>query len=126
MSSTTSPEERVRVDKWLWAARCFKTRTMASQACEGGHVKIDGQAVKAARRVRIGETIDVVTPGGRRVLEVKALAERRGPASLAKTLYVDHTPPEEPSDEPPFLREARMGRPTKRDRRRMRKVRGKF
>src|SRR5690606_38735743 len=80
----------VRLDKWLWAARCFKTRSAASDACAAGHVKVNGASAKAARPVRSGDRIEAVTPGGPRILEVAALSDRRGPATVARTLYVDH------------------------------------
>ncbi len=111
--------DKVRVDKWLWAARCFKHRTEATQACKGGHVKVNGEVAKAARQVSVGDEVDALTPGGRRVLEIAGLGEKRGPARVAQTLYVDHTP-EPPPDVPAFERRERgMGRPTKRERRRM-------
>lgn len=109
----------VRVDKWLWAARCFKTRTQASKACDAGHVRIDGATVKGSTKVKPGVTVDVLCPAGRRLLEVAALADKRGPADVARALYIDHTPTPEPRErlEPVFERERGMGRPTKRDRR---------
>ena len=111
--------DKVRVDKWLWAARCFKHRNEATQACQGGHVKVNGDVAKAARMVVVGDEVDARTPGGRRVLEVAGLAEKRGPAAVAQTLYVDHTP-ELPKDMTTFERRERgLGRPTKRERRRM-------
>ena len=109
----------VRVDKWLWAARCFKTRTQASKACDGGHVRVDGAPVKGSTKVKPGVTVDVLCPAGRRLLEVVALADKRGPADVARALYIDHTPAPEPRErlEPIFERERGTGRPTKRDRR---------
>ena len=122
----TAPQESVRLDRWLWAARCFRTRSAASAACSAGHVKIDGLTVKASRAIRPGVTIHVRTPGGLRILEVVALAQRRGPASVARTLYVDHSPPPEPADPAPAAprRPRGAGRPSKRDRRRLRRLRG--
>lgn len=120
------PLTSVRVDKWLWAARMFKTRSSASTACSAGHVKIDGESVKASKAVKPGARIDVQTPGGRRELEVVALGDRRGPASVAQTLYIDHTPPPPPKDQQNLegLRERGAGRPTKREQRDLRKLRG--
>jgi ribosome-associated heat shock protein Hsp15 len=119
--------EEVRVDKWLWAARCFKTRSGAATACTAGHVKLDGTAVKPAKSVRVGDRLEVRTPGGLRVLEVAALSDRRGPASVAKTLYVDHTPPPPPRElvEPLVRRDRGAGRPSKREQRLLRKLRGR-
>ncbi|MCA9653761.1 MAG: RNA-binding S4 domain-containing protein [Myxococcales bacterium] len=116
----------VRVDKWLWAARCFKTRSLASAACTAGHVKIDGVSVKAAKTVRPGDRIEVRTPGGLRILEVAALGDRRGPASVARALYVDHTPPPPPKevDVPVVTRDRGAGRPSKRELRQLRRLRG--
>ena len=116
----------VRIDKWLWAARCFKTRSMAGKACTGGHVKVDGHSVKASKTVRIGAHVEVQTPGGLRVLEIAALGERRGPASEAQKLYVDHTPPPPPREfvDPMVYRDRGTGRPSKRDLRELRKIRG--
>ena len=116
----------VRIDKWLWAARCFKTRSQASAACTAGHVKVEGESVKAAKTVRPGDTIEVRTPGGLRILEVAALGDRRGPASVARTLYVDHTPPPPPKEltAPLLTRERGAGRPTKREARELKKLRG--
>jgi ribosome-associated heat shock protein Hsp15 len=114
--------DSTRVDKWLWAARCFKTRSLATRACDAGHVKIDGNRAKAAKSVKIGDLVDVVCPGGKRILEVVGIADRRGPASFAQTLYVDHTP-EQPK-QPTVLRERGLGRPSKRDRRKLIKLKG--
>jgi len=115
------------VDKWLWAARLFKTRSLASHACAAGHVKCNGQSVKASRTVRVGDRLDVVTPGGRRIVDVLALHDRRGPAPLARSLYDDQTPPEmrEPVRDPLGFRDRGAGRPTKRDRRALRELRGR-
>lgn len=118
--------EKVRIDKWLWAARMYKTRSMASDACTGGHVTLNGETAKSSKNVVVGDQVEALTPGGPRVLEVAALAEKRGPAKLAVTLYVDHTPPPPPTGhmpgDPTFDRGSRKGRkgarPTKRDRRR--------
>lgn len=117
------PLESVRIDKWLWAARFFKTRTQATEACGGGLVKVDGEPVKPARMIKGGEMIEARTPGGKRIMRVIGLSEVRGPAAVAQTLYEDHTPPP-PPDEPVALREWGTGRPTKRERRQMDRFRG--
>lgn len=111
--------DSVRVDKWLWAARCFKTRTRATAACDGGHVQVNGLGAKASRSVKIGDRVEALTPGGACLLEVGGLADRRGSAAIARTLYVDHTPPPPEKVEPPMRRERGQGRPTKRERRRL-------
>jgi ribosome-associated heat shock protein Hsp15 len=121
------PVEAVRVDKWLWAARLFKTRSLASHACAAGHVKCNGQSIKASRVVRVGDQLDVITPGGRRIVSVLGMHDKRGPAPFARTLYDDQTPPElrEPPRDPLAFRDPGAGRPTKRDRRILRELRGR-
>jgi ribosome-associated heat shock protein Hsp15 len=124
--TVTEAVASVRIDKWLWAARMFKTRSAASTACTAGHVKIAGESVKSSKLVKPGEHIDVLTPGGPRQLEVVALGDRRGTAAQAQALYIDHTPPPPPKDE--FMvdvhRERGAGRPTKKDLRELRRLRG--
>lgn len=116
----------MRIDKWLWAARMFKTRSAASSACTAGHVKIDGESVKASKAVKPGDRIDVLTAGGARNLEVVALGDRRGPATVAQSLYIDHTPPPPPKEERVLegIRDPGSGRPTKKQLRELRKLRG--
>src|SRR4030088_3315950 len=77
----------VRIDKWLWAARFFKTRTLAARACELGRIQSNGQRAKAAREVRIGDMLRVTNDGGDFQIEVLLISEVRGPASVAQTLY---------------------------------------
>ena len=77
----------VRMDKWLWAARFFKTRTLAARACELGRIQSNGQPAKPARELRIGDMLQVPTEGGDFQVEVLLLSEVRGPASVARTLY---------------------------------------
>jgi ribosome-associated heat shock protein Hsp15 len=109
----------IRVDKWLWAARFFKSRTLATAACDGGKVDVNEHAAKPSRAVRAGDLLHVTLPRGKRVVRVLALAERRGPASQAATLYQDLTPPPPPRElrTPPVSRPPGAGRPTKRERR---------
>jgi ribosome-associated heat shock protein Hsp15 len=116
----------LRVDKWLWAARFFKTRSLAAHACSGGKVDVNQEAAKPAKAVRAGDLVEVTLPGGRRVARVVALSDRRGPPAMARGLYEDLTPPA-----PPRLRQARppyrpagAGRPTKRERRDLDRLRG--
>ena len=121
-----APQEeltKVRVDKWLWATRRYKTRTLAGEACNAGNVRINGVVVKASTKVKIGDEVRALTPGGRKILKVLALAEKRGPASIAVTLYEDMTPPEPKELAPPRF-ERGSGRPTKKDRRKITKWRG--
>jgi ribosome-associated heat shock protein Hsp15 len=109
----------VRIDKWLWAARMYKTRSVASDACDAGHVKLNGSSTKPSKTVKKGDRVEANTPGGRKILEVVALAEKRGPASFAQQLYLDHSPPPPPKDlsGPDGRRDRGEGRPTKRERR---------
>jgi ribosome-associated heat shock protein Hsp15 len=114
----------VRMDKWLWAARLFKTRSQAGKACAAGDVLCNGVVVKAARLVRVGDHLQVETHGGRRIVDVLALSDKRGPASVARTLYDDRTPPPPPPEERVAVRARGTGRPVKRDRRRLDRLRG--
>ena len=122
--------DKVRVDKWLWAARMYKTRSMSGDACSAGHVQINGELAKASRSLFVGDTVHALTPGGSRELEVIALADKRGPAQLAQSLYIDHTPPPPPTlpGDPTFDRGSRKGRkgarPTKKERRKYTRERG--
>src|ERR1700758_3493720 len=77
----------VRIDKWLWAARFFKTRALAARACELGRIEFNGQRVKAAREVRVGDMLQVKNDSGEFQVEVLGLSEMRGPATIARTLY---------------------------------------
>ncbi|MCU0842268.1 MAG: RNA-binding S4 domain-containing protein [Thiobacillaceae bacterium] len=85
------PDEpsRVRVDKWLWAARFFKTRSLASQAVDGGRVRLNGERPKPAREVRVGDRVRVQIGEYAWEVTVRALSDRRGPASVAQGLYVE-------------------------------------
>lgn len=117
---SAAPLDSVRVDRWLWAARFYKTRSLAQAACAGGKVDLNGQAAKAARPVRVGDRLRVTFGEWRRELLVRALGERRGPASAARGLYEDLSPPPPPRPQrllPPVLRAPGLGRPTKRERR---------
>lgn len=112
--------ESVRVDRWLWAARVFKTRSLAAHACDGGKVDVNTHAAKPAKALRPGDVVRVTLPHGRRrILRVTALDERRGPPAVARTLFEDLTPPEprQPRWASPPRREPGAGRPTKRERR---------
>src|SRR5579871_4606958 len=79
--------DRVRIDKWLWAARFFKTRTLAARACELGRIESNGRASKPSLEVRIGDMLLVKNDSGAFYVEVQNLSEIRGPASVAQTLY---------------------------------------
>lgn len=77
------------MDKWLWAARFFKTRSLASKACELGRIHVDGHEVKASREVRVGDRLKVRNEGGEFVVDVLGLSEIRGPAAVAQALYLE-------------------------------------
>jgi ribosome-associated heat shock protein Hsp15 len=83
--------ETTRIDKWLWAARFVKTRTAATELVAGGHVQIGGERTKPAREVRVGDVVEMRVGSERRTVIVRAIAERRGSASIAATLY-EETP----------------------------------
>ena len=115
----------VRVDRWLWAARLVKTRSLAAEAVKGGRVHVNGRAIKPSREVRPGDRLAITTGAVRRTVIVRATAERRGPAREAALLY-DETP-ESIGAREGLAAERRAagrtvvnlgGRPTKRDRRR--------
>jgi ribosome-associated heat shock protein Hsp15 len=122
----------VRIDKWLWAARFFKTRSLASRACELGRVKSNGQIVKAARDVRVGDKLHVTNDGGEFEIEVLELADIRGPASVAQKLYHESEESRErrakAAAERRAMREFEQlpaGRPSKRNRRHIIQFRGR-
>jgi ribosome-associated heat shock protein Hsp15 len=110
----------LRIDKWLWAARFFKSRTLAAAACLGGKVDINEQAAKPSRPVRPGDLLHITLPRAKKIVRVRALAVRRGSAAQAALLYEDLTPPPPPKEAripPPVYRPRGLGRPTKRERR---------
>jgi ribosome-associated heat shock protein Hsp15 len=118
----------VRVDKWLWAVRLYKTRTIAATACTSGKVRIAGQLIKPARSVRVGELITAVCGEITRTLKVVNLIERRVSAPMASQCYDDLTPPaeyqkpREPRFQPLAPRARGAGRPTKKDRRKIERL----
>jgi ribosome-associated heat shock protein Hsp15 len=118
--------ERVRIDKWLWAARFFKTRGAATEAVLGGHVQVNAARVKPARDVTVGDRLEIMKAQERWTVVVVGLAERRGPASVAQSLYEET--PESAAERQKRRDERRLARPigadlserpTKRDRRRL-------
>jgi len=117
----------VRVDAWTWAVRIYSTRSIAAAACRGGHVRVNDARVKPAHPVRIGDTVRALTPGGERVVVVTGLLAKRVSAAVAVQNYEDHSPPPPPREErpAPIIREPGAGRPTKRDRRRIQRLRGR-
>ena len=120
------------MDKWLWAARFFKTRSLAARACELGRIESNGQAVKAAREVRVGDLLQVKNDGGDFQVEVLVLSEMRGPAVVAQTMYRETEASRESRLKLAEERKAtpraetfRDGKPSKRDRREIDRLRGK-
>ena len=126
--SSMVEEEKLRIDKWLWAARFFKTRSLASQAVNGGHVQVNNIRVKPSRVVQIGDTLQIRREQEEFVVAVQGLSGRRGPASQAQALYRET---EESKQNREAARQRRLEggpvpspshRPDKRDRRKIRKL----
>lgn|SRR6185295_3611715 len=122
----------MRMDKWLWAARFFKTRSIATRACELGKIESNGQQAKPAREVRAGDVLQVRNPGGDFEIEVLGLSEMRGPAAVAQTLYRENAESREKrlklAEERkamPNFEAMREGKPSKRDRRKIDRLRGR-
>ena len=120
----------VRMDKWLWAARFFKTRSQAARACELGRIESNGQGAKAGREVRVGDLLQVKNDGGDFQVQVLALSEMRGPAAFAQTLYRETEASRElrlklAADRKtlPHFEAFREGKPSKRDRREIDRLR---
>lgn len=114
---------KLRIDKYLWAIRIFKTRSLATEACKAGKVKLNGQSIKPSYVVKIGETFTIQKGIERKVVFVTGLLERRGDAKTAAQFYEDKTPVEDTYgykstfSAPVLKRDRGTGRPTKRDRR---------
>jgi ribosome-associated heat shock protein Hsp15 len=122
----------VRVDKWLWAARFFKTRSLAARVCELGRIRSNGQPAKASREVHVGDLLEVKTDGGVFQVEVLALSETRGPAAVAQKLYRETAESRElrmkmaeERKAAPHFEASREGKPSKRDRRQLGRLRGR-
>jgi len=114
---------KMRVDKWLWHARFFKTRTLAAKIVSGGHVRINAQKIsKPASPVSVNDVLTFAQGDHIRVVQVLALGERRGPAPEAQTLYLDQSPEREKDLAKP--QRSGNGRPTKKDRRSLDLIRG--
>jgi ribosome-associated heat shock protein Hsp15 len=122
----------VRIDKWLWAARFFKTRSLAERTCELGRIESNGVRAKPAREVRIGDVLRIKNDSGDFQVEVLALSEMRGPASVAQTLYRETEASRElrlklaeERKAMPHFEASREGKPSKRDRREIGRLRGR-
>jgi ribosome-associated heat shock protein Hsp15 len=125
--------ETVRIDKWLWAARFFKTRSEASKACDLGRITSNGHAAKPARDVRVGDMLNIRNEGGDFEIEVLQLSSMRGPATVAQTLYREAEASRIACQKAAEDHKAMMefggmpaGRPTKQDRRNIDKLRGRI
>jgi len=126
--------DELRIDKWLWAARLFKTRRLAAEACQAGKVKLNSRSVKPGRAVKVGDQLLITRKLYKQRIRATGLSERRVSSHIAATLYEDTTPNEELEQarlvhtmESDFHRERRgAGRPTKRDRRALQKLKGQL
>jgi ribosome-associated heat shock protein Hsp15 len=122
----------VRIDKWLWSARFFKTRSLAGRACELGRIEANGQAVKPAREVRVGDLLLIKNPSGEFQVAVLGLSEMRGPAPVAQKLYRETEESHElrlklaeERKMMPRIESTGEGKPSKRDRREIDRLRGR-
>lgn len=123
----TDATTTARVDAWLWAIRVYKTRSAATTACRAGHVRVNGERAKAAQPVRPGDELRVRIQGFDRILVVRKTIAKRVGAALVAEAAEDRTPPPPPRESMPFVpvRDRGAGRPTKRDRREIEKLRGR-
>ena len=117
--------DSARVDAWLWSVRVFKTRTMATEAVRAGHVAVNRGVTKPATPVKVGDVVTVRLNGYDRVLEVARVISRRVGAPIAAECLIDHSPPPPPREfvAPGLMRDPATGRPTKRDRRQIDRLR---
>ena len=115
------PVESTRVDRWLWSVRLYPTRSAATAACQGGHVRVNGRAAKPATSVSMGDRVTATVHGDERVLEVARVIDKRVGAPAAAECMVDHSPPPAVRERvaPLFTRDRASGRPTKRERRQL-------
>jgi ribosome-associated heat shock protein Hsp15 len=117
--------DATRVDRWVWAIRLYKTRSEATDACRGGHVKVNGASAKPATPVRVGDRVEARVRGADRFVEVTEVIDKRVGAAVAADAFVDHTPPAPEVDRTRVAdRERGTGRPTKRERRQLDRWRG--
>lgn len=117
--------ESVRIDSWIWAVRLVKTRSMGATACKGGHVRVNGQNVKPSHALRIGDEVRLRQENRERIIIVKRLIRKRVGAPVAVQCYVDNSPsPPREAVALAGIRDRGTGRPTKRDRRELERLRG--
>lgn len=123
----SDPTSAVRVDSWLWAVRVYKTRSAATSACRAGHVRVNGERAKAAQSVRPGDELRVRIAGFDRLLVVRQTITKRVGAAVAASAVEDRTPPPPPRESVAFVpvRDRGAGRPTKRERRDIDRLRGR-
>jgi ribosome-associated heat shock protein Hsp15 len=121
------PIESARVDQWLWSVRLTKTRSDAAAACRGGHVKVNGKPAKPATPVKVGDRVEAHLHDRLRLLDVRTVIAKRVGATIAVDCFVDHSPPPPDREEigGNFQRDRGAGRPTKRDRRQLDRLRGR-
>jgi len=125
-------KEKLRIDKYLWAIRLFKTRTLATEACKAGRIKLDGQNIKPSHEVKVGEVYQVSKGIERKVIRVTGLLENRMDAKSVINFFADETPVEQTLQfksmfqAPVLKRDRGTGRPTKRDRREIDDMQGNF
>lgn len=125
-------KEKLRIDKYLWAIRVFKTRTLATEACKAGRIKLDGQNIKPSHEVKIGEVYSISKGIERKVIRVTGLLENRMDAKSVVNFFEDETPFEQTNQfksmfhAPVLKRDRGTGRPTKRERREIDDIHGKF
>ena len=121
MIGDTGGVDDTRVDRWLWAVRLYRTRSDATRACTGGHVRVNGRPAKPAHRVAAGDRVAAFAGGRERELEVVEVIDKRVGAAIAAGCYVDHSPPppERTRDLAQAVRDPGSGRPTKRERRQL-------
>ena len=117
--------DTARVDKWLWSVRVFKTRSLATDAVRAGHVAVNRGVTKPSTTVKVGDVVTVRYGGRDRVLEVARVIGNRVGAPIAAECMIDHSPPAPPRElsAPAFVRDPATGRPTKRDRRQIDRLR---
>ncbi|MFE9601917.1 RNA-binding S4 domain-containing protein [Streptomyces hokutonensis] len=117
--------ESVRVDSWIWSVRLVKTRSMGAAACKGGHVRVNGERVKPAHSVRVGDEVRLRHEGRERIVVVKRVIRKRVGPPVAAECFVDNSPPPPPRETvaPAGIRDRGTGRPTKRDRRELERLR---
>ncbi|MYU50557.1 MULTISPECIES: RNA-binding S4 domain-containing protein [Streptomyces] len=122
-----SDEGNTRIDSWIWSVRLTKTRSLAAAACRAGHVRVNGERVKAAYTVRTGDEVRLRQAGLERIVVVSRLVRKRVGAAVAAECFVDNSPPPPPREEAPVMahRDRGAGRPTKRDRREIEQLRGR-